>query len=98
MSLRAARAGRSERLTQGKGVYFNTQTPPKLIRKYCAINADGDKLVKTAIARLGLGAGAHDRIRKVFRTIAELDGSDAIALKHPGVAIERRTIERTYWA
>jgi magnesium chelatase family protein len=70
--------------------------PPRLIRKYCAINAEGEKLLETAIARLGLSARAHDRILKVSRTIAELDASDAITPKHLGVAIQYRTPDRTY--
>jgi magnesium chelatase family protein len=93
-----ARARQSERFTSEKGVYSNAQMPPRLIRKYCAINADGEKLLETAIARLGLSARAHDRILKVSRTIADLDGSDSIAPKHLGVAIQYRTLDRTYWA
>jgi magnesium chelatase family protein len=72
--------------------------PPRLIRKYCAINAEGEKLLETAIARLGLSARAHDRILKVSRTIADLDASDAITPKHLSVAIQYRTLDRTYWA
>src|SRR5580692_6127423 len=93
-----ARAKQSERFATEKGVYSNAQMPPRLIRKYCAINADGEKLLETAIARLGLSARAHDRILKVSRTIADLDGSDSIAPKHLGVAIQYRTLDRTYWA
>jgi magnesium chelatase family protein len=93
-----ARARQSERFAKEKGVYSNSQMPPKLIRKYCAINAEGEKLLETAIARLGLSARAHDRILKVSRTIADLDGSDSIAPKHLGVAIQYRTLDRTYWA
>ncbi len=93
-----ARAKQSERFAGEKGVYSNAQMPPRLIRKYCAIDADGEKLLETAIARLGLSARAHDRILKVSRTIADLDGSDSIAPKHLGVAIQYRTLDRTYWA
>ena len=49
--------------------------PPKLIRKHCAISAEGEKLLENAITRLGLSARAHDRILKVARTIADLDGA-----------------------
>jgi magnesium chelatase family protein len=48
-----------------KGVYTNAQMPPKLIRRHCAISAEGEKLLETAIQRLGLSARAHDRILKV---------------------------------
>ena len=43
-----------------KRVYANAQTPPKLIRKHCAISADGEKLLETAVTGLGLSARAHD--------------------------------------
>lgn len=46
---------------------------PKMIRKFCAISAEGEKLLENAIVRLGLSARAHDRILKVARTIADLD-------------------------
>ena len=72
--------------------------PPKLIRKNCAISAEGEKLLETAIQRLGLSARAHDRILKVARTIADLDAADAIAPKHLSEAIQYRTLDRTYWA
>jgi magnesium chelatase family protein len=94
----AARARQSERFATEKGVYSNAQMPPKLIRKYCAINAEGEKLLESAIAKLGLSARAHDRILKVSRTIADLDGAESIAPKHLGVAIQYRTLDRTYWA
>jgi magnesium chelatase family protein len=93
-----ARARQIDRFAGEKGVYSNAQMPPRLIRKYCAINGEGEKLLETAIARLGLSARAHDRILKVSRTIADLDGADSIAPKHLGVAIQYRTLDRTYWA
>ncbi len=93
-----ARAVQSARYRAEKGVYSNAQMPPRLIRKHCGINADGEKLLETAIARLGLSARAHDRILKVSRTIADLDASDSIAPKHLSEAIQYRTLDRTYWA
>jgi magnesium chelatase family protein len=80
-----------------KKTYANAQMPPKLIRKYCAISAEGEKLLETAIQRLSLSARAHDRILKVSRTIADLDGSASIEPKHLSEAIQYRTLDRTYW-
>jgi magnesium chelatase family protein len=71
---------------------------PKIIRKYCGISADGEKLLENAILRLGLSARAHDRILKVARTIADLDGVDGIEPKHLSAAIQYRTLDRSYWA
>ena len=81
-----------------KMVYANAQMPPKLIRKHCQISAEGEKLLETAIQRMGLSARAHDRILKVARTIADLEGLEEIAPKHLGEAIQYRTLDRTYWA
>jgi len=71
---------------------------PKMIRKYCAISGDGEKLLETAVTRLGLSARAHDRILKVARTIADLDGADSVEAKHLSEAIQYRTLDRSYWA
>jgi magnesium chelatase family protein len=79
-------------------IYANAQMPPKLIRKHCAISTDGEKLLETAIQRLGLSARAHDRILKVSRTIADLEGAPSIEPKHLSEAIQYRTLDRTYWA
>ena len=66
----------------------------RLIRKHCAISADGEKLLENAITRLGLSARAHDRILKVARTIADLEPSPNIEPKHLGEAIQYRTLDR----
>ena len=81
-----------------KGVYANSQMPPKLIRKHCEIGAEGEKPLENAIQRLGLSARAHDRILKVARTIADLDSAEDIEPRHIGEAIQYRTLDRTYWA
>lgn len=93
-----ARQIEMDRYRGEKNVYANAQMPPKLIRKFCAISGEGEKLLETAIQRLGLSARAHDRILKVSRTIADLDGSAGIEPKHLSEAIQYRTLDRTYWA
>ena len=93
-----ARERQTERFTGEKHVYANAQMPPRLIRKHCAITADGEKLLETAVMRLGLSARAHDRILKVSRTIADLDASAGIEPRHLAEAIQYRTLDRTYWA
>src|SRR5271170_1165412 len=97
---RVLRAGeiQTRRYAAEKKIYSNSQMPPKLIRKNCAISPEGEKLLETAIQRLGLSARAHDRILKVARTIADLEAADAIAPKHLSEAIQYRTLDRTYWA
>jgi len=93
-----ARRRQMERFAGEKRVYANSQMPPKLIRKHCAISADGEKLLENAVTRLGLSARAHDRILKVARTVADLDSADGIEPRHLGEAIQYRTLDRTYWA
>jgi magnesium chelatase family protein len=82
----------------GEKMYCNAQMAPRMIRKHCAISADGEKLLESAISRLGLSARAHDRILKVLRTIADLSASPNIETKHLGEAIQYRTLGRSYWA
>jgi magnesium chelatase family protein len=93
-----ARAIQLERYRTEKKLYANAQMPSKLIRKHCAISAEGEKLLETAILRLGLSARAHDRILKVARTIADLEAAPGIEPKHLSEAIQYRTLDRTYWA
>jgi magnesium chelatase family protein len=93
-----AREGQSKRDAGERKVFSNAQMPPKLIRKFCAISEEGEKMLENGIGRLGLSARAHDRILKVGRTIADLDVSENLETRHLGEAIQYRTLGRTYWA
>jgi len=91
-----ARERQRERL-QGEGIFSNAQMSPRLIRKHCRINAEGERLLEQAMTRLGLSARAYDRILKVSRTIADLEGCDAIRPAHVAEAVGYRSLDRTYW-
>src|ERR1700689_4269555 len=93
-----ARQIQLDRYRGEKKLYANAQMPPRLIRKHCAISGEGEKLLETAIQRLGLSARAHDPILRVSRTIADLEGAPGIQPKHLSEAIQYRTLDRTYWA
>jgi magnesium chelatase family protein len=93
-----ARRRQLERFAAEKKVYSNAQMPPKLLRKFCGISAEGEQRLENAIARLSLSARAHDRILKVSRTIADLDAAENIEPRHLSEAIQYRTLDRTYWA
>ncbi|MGE0076718.1 MAG: YifB family Mg chelatase-like AAA ATPase [Bacteroidales bacterium] len=93
-----ARQIQEERFVECKGVYCNAQMSSKLIRKYCQIDDAGNALLKTAMERLGLSARAYDRILKVSRTIADLDGSLSIQPQHLAEAIQYRSLDRENWA
>src|SRR5438270_1376460 len=90
-----ARKAQRARFVSEKNTYCNAQMAPKMIRKHCAISADGEKLLENAVSRLGLSARAHDRILKVSRTIADLDDSETVEPKHLSEAIQYGTLDRS---
>jgi magnesium chelatase family protein len=81
----------------GERVYCNAQMPSRLIRKYCQLSPSSQQLLERAIMKLGLSARAYDRILKMSRTIADLEGVGQIAEKHISEAVQYRTLDRTYW-
>jgi magnesium chelatase family protein len=82
----------------GEKIYCNAQMSPRQIRKYCEISAECERLLETAMSRLGLSARAHDRILKVGRTIADLEASEQIQTAHVSEAIQYRSLDHSYWA
>ena len=62
----------------GEGIYSNSQMQTKHIRKYCMLGDEENALLKRSFEKLGLSARAYDRILKVARTIADLDGCEDI--------------------
>jgi magnesium chelatase family protein len=71
---------------------------PRHIRAFCELSADCERLFERAMTQHGLTARAHDRILKVARTVADLEGSPMIEPKHIAEAIQYRTLDRTFWA
>ena len=71
---------------------------PRQMRTFCDLSADCEKLLERAMLQQGLSARAHDRILKVARTIADLEGAEQLQTKHIAEAIQYRTLDRTYWA
>ncbi|HYJ45502.1 MAG TPA: ATP-binding protein, partial [Pyrinomonadaceae bacterium] len=92
-----ARERQRERL-QGEGIFANAQMSPRLIRQYCRIDAEGERMLEQAMTRLGLSARAYDRILKVSRTVADLEGESEIRATHVAEAVGYRSLDRTYWA
>jgi magnesium chelatase family protein len=82
---------------QGEKIYSNAQMSPRMLRKFCNISAECERLLESAMTRLGLSARAHDRILKVSRTIADLEGAEAISSTHISEAIQYRSLDRNYW-
>jgi magnesium chelatase family protein len=92
-----ARAIQRERL-QGEGIFSNSQMSARQIRKYCVIDRESKGLLENVITRLGLSARAYDRILKVSRTLADLEGKEKIEATHVSEAIQYRTLDRNFWS
>jgi magnesium chelatase family protein len=88
-----ARSVQQERF-KADGIYANAHMKPRHIRKYCKIDADSQRLMESAMNRLGLSARAFNRILKVSRTIADIEGSEKIATEHISEAIQYRSLDR----
>ena len=88
----AARALQAARFA-GTDVPCNAQMPPAMIGRFCALDARCDALMKAAFERMGLTARSHDRVLRVARTIADLDGAAAIGPEHLSEAIQYRNTD-----
>lgn len=91
-----ARKIQQERYAKNK-IFSNSELTPKLIEKYCKLDNKGKQVLENAFNKLKLSARAHGRILKVARTIADLEGSLNIEVKHVAEAIQYRSIDRKYW-
>ncbi|MDR3792957.1 MAG: YifB family Mg chelatase-like AAA ATPase [Terracidiphilus sp.] len=95
----AARERQRERFSKAKEkIYSNAQMTTRQIRAYCELGPDAERLLERAMQQQGLTARAHDRILKVARTIADLEGAERLAVPHLAEAIQYRTLDRSYWA
>lgn len=93
-----ARKIQEERFAGHPGVYCNAQMTPKLLSLFAQPDSKGLQLLKNAMERLNLSARAYDRILKVSRTIADLEGSELIEPAHLAEAIGYRNLDREGWA
>jgi magnesium chelatase family protein len=91
------RVGGVRTIQQRRG-YYNSQIPAAALRSVAALDDAGERTMEMAVRRMGLSARAHDRILKVARTIADLDGSDRISAKHLAEAVQYRSLDRNYWS
>lgn len=73
---------------------WNAHMGPRLIRRYCPVPPEAQRMLELAMDRLGLSGRAHDRILKVARTIADLAGVDGLATEHVAEALQYRTLDR----
>jgi magnesium chelatase family protein len=76
---------------------LNGRMSGRLLRKHCAVDEAGRTMLQNAMDKLGLSARAHDRILRMARTIADLDGAENITATHLGEAIGYRNLDRKLW-
>ena len=89
----AARERQRKRLT-GAGVRVNAQMSPRHVRRFCQVPPDAQQLLSLAMTRLNLSARGHDRVLKVARSIADLEGRETITVEHCAEAIQYRGLDR----
>ena len=78
-------------------IHSNAQMEARQIRTHCRLSPEAKTVMEAAFTRLGMSARGHDRILKVARTIADLDGSETIEREHLAEAIQLRSLDRKYW-
>jgi magnesium chelatase family protein len=92
-----ARKVQHNRYAALKHIYNNGDMGSREVREFCKLDSTGSELLKMAMTKLGLSARAYDRILKVSRTIADLDGSENILSQHLSEAIQYRSLDRELW-
>jgi magnesium chelatase family protein len=90
-----ARARQRERF-RGTAVRANADITSRLLRRLCPLGAEAERLLATAVSRLGLSARGHDRVLRVARTIADLEDSDTVRMDHVAEAIQYRGLDRQW--
>jgi magnesium chelatase family protein len=89
-----AREVQRRRFAKSSTVFANAHMTPRMLRQHCPLDEASQKLLETAMERLGFSARAFHRILKIARTIADLDVAPALAPAHVAEAIQYRTLDR----
>ncbi|MFZ3171230.1 MAG: YifB family Mg chelatase-like AAA ATPase [Carboxydocellales bacterium] len=92
----AARRRQQQRLAD-KEISCNAQMGVKEVREFCQLTREAAGLLKSAFDRLGLSARVLERLKKVARTIADLEGVESIQARHVAEALQYRNLDRKYW-
>lgn len=92
-----ARQRQRERFREQPGIHCNAQMSPRLVRQYCRTTAQAETMLRLAMDRYGLSARAHDRILKLARTRADLEGHEDIEDMDVRLAVDFRVMDRKDW-
>lgn len=92
----AARKIQQERL-RGTGISCNAKMESALTKKYCVMTDDAQKMLRSVFEKLNLSARAYDKVLKVARTVADLQGSEMIESPHIAQAVQFRSLDRKLW-
>ena len=87
----------SGRFAAGSVIDPDAMVSSRLIRKFCPLDDPCLNILKGAVQELGLSARAHDKILRLARTIADLDGSEPIKPDHLHEAVNYRMLDRNLW-
>ena len=94
----AARAYSRQRcIDGGTAAKQNSDMTTRDIEKYCILSDDASALLKAAFDALGMSARGYDKILRLSRTIADLDGSETITARHISEAIKLRSLDKKYF-
>jgi magnesium chelatase family protein len=91
----AARQRQAARFASLK-ITTNAEMSTRHVRAFCPLSADAERVLSAAISRLGLSARGHDRILKVARSIADLEGGDQVSIEHVAEAVQYRGLDRAW--
>jgi magnesium chelatase family protein len=95
-AVRAARQRQAARF-EGTTTRSNARMSSRQIREVALLESAAGEMLKGAVTNLGLSARAHDKVLRVSRTIADLDGAETIGCAHLAEAINYRLLDRTLW-
>jgi magnesium chelatase family protein len=93
----AARAIQSERFKDEPNIHCNAQMNSRLLNKWVKLDENASKVIEKAMIKYDMSARAYDRILKVARTIADLDGSENVTAIHIHEAVSYRNLDRSTW-
>jgi len=92
-----ARQIQSVRFEKYKNIFCNAQMTTRLLATHTRLDESSRQILKTAMEKLDLSARAYDRILKVSRTIADLEGSETVQAHHVAEAIQYRSLDKGTW-